>query len=97
MVELSADPFTNIGAFAQQTTSTVSLVQLKHCRFCGNSLETPQELLNAVCAHEDCTQFLDVACDKVLPCGHYCGGIKGEESCLPCLTCHSDRKSLLFN
>ena len=25
------------------------------------------------------------ACTKTLPCGHPCGGIRGEETCLPCL------------
>ena len=24
-------------------------------------------------------------CEKTLPCGHQCGGVKGEEECLPCL------------
>ena len=26
-----------------------------------------------------------MVCDKTLPCGHACCGVKGEEKCLPCL------------
>ena len=26
-----------------------------------------------------------MVCDKTLPCGHTCCGVKGEEKCLPCL------------
>ena len=26
-----------------------------------------------------------LVCEKNLPCGHQCGGVKGEEDCLPCL------------
>jgi hypothetical protein len=25
------------------------------------------------------------ACDKLLPCGHYCGGLRDDTVCLPCL------------
>jgi len=25
------------------------------------------------------------SCNKVLPCGHYCCGSKGETQCVPCL------------
>ncbi len=31
------------------------------------------------------------ACEKVLKCGHFCGGIKDETTCLPCLHgCRND-------
>lgn len=25
------------------------------------------------------------ACSRALPCGHLCGGVRGERGCLPCL------------
>ena len=28
---------------------------------------------------------MQVSCDKVLACGHPCGGFNGEKKCLPCL------------
>ena len=104
MVELSADPF-SVANIGQEPSSPVSLaIQSHQCRFCGNCLETPQQVcfciivnrsihiqvLNSVCGHEDCINFYKVACEKILQCRHYCGGIKGEETCLPCLTCHAD-------
>ena len=33
-----------------------------------------------------------MACCKTHPCGHPCGGVKNEESCLPCL--HGCDKSM---
>jgi len=33
-------------------------------------------------------EFGRTACDRILPCGHLCGGVKDEKKCLPCLhTC----------
>ena len=28
---------------------------------------------------------MGTACDKIHKCGHFCGGIRGEKKCLPCL------------
>ena len=28
---------------------------------------------------------MQLSCDKVLACGHPCGGFNGEKICLPCL------------
>lgn len=30
-------------------------------------------------------EYAKLACSKTHPCGHPCGGVKNEESCLPCL------------
>jgi E3 ubiquitin-protein ligase MYCBP2 len=31
--------------------------------------------------------YLQEFCGKTSVCGHYCRGIKDEETCLPCLSC----------
>jgi len=38
-----------------------------------------------VCNSPDCLSRRDIACDRYLPCGHACGGVRGEKECLPCL------------
>ncbi|KAI6226542.1 RCR-type E3 ubiquitin transferase [Aphelenchoides fujianensis] len=35
----------------------------------------------------ECREFLKDACTKVLPCGHWCPGIRDEVQCLPCFQC----------
>lgn len=30
-------------------------------------------------------EYAKLACSKTHPCGHPCGGVKNEETCLPCL------------
>ena len=36
-----------------------------------------------------------MVCDKTLPCGHPCSGVKGEENCLACLHgCATDNPKL---
>lgn len=42
-------------------------------------------LSGQVCTGEDCQEKKAHSCNKVLPCGHVCCGIKGESECLPCL------------
>ncbi|KAK9824279.1 hypothetical protein WJX72_009118 [[Myrmecia] bisecta] len=38
-----------------------------------------------ICRSPACQGKLREACTKELPCGHRCGGVRGEEECLPCL------------
>lgn len=45
--------------------------------------DTPSQHL--CCASERCRSLLATACIATLPCGHPCGGVKGETQCLPCL------------
>ncbi|XP_065186981.1 E3 ubiquitin-protein ligase MYCBP2-like isoform X2 [Sycon ciliatum] len=55
------------------------------CRFCKS---TEQRLLSThrdVCTKRQCKERNASACSKRLPCGDWCGGIAGEEKCLPCL------------
>lgn len=36
-------------------------------------------------------EYAKTACDRVLECGHLCGGVKNETKCLPCLHGCSDK------
>lgn len=52
------------------------------CRFCGDGLL----VIENICIEPECQEHIRNACPiKLLDCGHLCGGIKGEVSCLPCL------------
>ncbi|XP_059170813.1 E3 ubiquitin-protein ligase MYCBP2-like isoform X4 [Physella acuta] len=55
------------------------------CRFCGRTSNTGLLAIGNVCSDPDCQEFSKNACTKILPCGHLCGGIAGEDPCLPCL------------
>ena len=70
------------------------------CRFCGIALmpdvlpENPSlnPALKDVCNSKICLQKRDEACDKTLPCGHFCNGICKEEICMPCIhSCCNDK------
>lgn len=39
------------------------------------------------------------SCDKILKCGHYCGGFSNEKKCLPCLNpdCVKEHPELTFD
>ena len=41
--------------------------------------------MRQVCKGEDCQRKLSLSCVKQLACGHWCGGVAGEQSCLRCL------------
>uniref|UniRef100_A0A914Z5E4 RCR-type E3 ubiquitin transferase n=1 Tax=Panagrolaimus superbus TaxID=310955 RepID=A0A914Z5E4_9BILA len=90
MVEISAD----IGGGTNNAPPTSSFgplspFQTAKCRFCLTPLKTESESLIGVCGHEDCLTLASDACGKILPCGHFCGGIKDEETCLPCFICEN--------
>ncbi|ESO93791.1 hypothetical protein LOTGIDRAFT_205644 [Lottia gigantea] len=55
------------------------------CRFCGATSKTGVLAIGNVCSDPDCQETAKLACSKILPCHHPCGGIKNEEKCLPCL------------
>ena len=60
------------------------------CRFCQS--EVPDGVLEVagierVCGSDECCKRAQSACTKMLDCGHACGGIRDEETCLPCLQC----------
>ena len=41
--------------------------------------------------------YLQEFCGKASVCGHYCRGIKDEETCLPCLSCSYDNAKQTAN
>ncbi|XP_063236464.1 E3 ubiquitin-protein ligase MYCBP2 isoform X2 [Bacillus rossius redtenbacheri] len=55
------------------------------CRFCGATGSSGLLAIGNICADQECQEHARHACSKLLPCGHVCGGIKGESPCLPCL------------
>jgi len=60
------------------------------CRFCHVDIASGAVEVNGiegVCESDECRSHAEMACTKTHPCGHPCGGIRGEESCLPCLHC----------
>eukprot|EP01125_Pyxidicula_operculata_P014216 TRINITY_DN4734_c0_g1_i2.p1 TRINITY_DN4734_c0_g1~~TRINITY_DN4734_c0_g1_i2.p1 ORF type:complete len:529 (+),score=70.89 TRINITY_DN4734_c0_g1_i2:350-1936(+) len=67
----------------------------KHCRFCGDKIETimidvdasqPTTTSSDICHKPDCAERSRTICTKRhKPCNHYCSGVRDEEECLPCL------------
>ena len=59
------------------------------CRFCGEELKQPSPSMlpafKSVCRKGDCFEMMQKSCDKMLACGHFCCGTKGENECMPCL------------
>ncbi|XP_043522651.1 E3 ubiquitin-protein ligase highwire-like [Frieseomelitta varia] len=55
------------------------------CRFCGTTGNTGLLAVGNICADHDCQEHGKNACSKVHVCGHICGGVRNESSCLPCL------------
>ncbi|EFA00365.2 E3 ubiquitin-protein ligase MYCBP2-like Protein [Tribolium castaneum] len=55
------------------------------CRFCGATGSSGLLAIGNVCADHECQEYGRTACPKLLNCGHMCGGILGENVCLPCL------------
>ncbi|XP_076385847.1 MYC binding protein highwire isoform X12 [Megachile rotundata] len=55
------------------------------CRFCGTTENTGLLAIGNVCADHECQEHAKNACTKVHPCGHICGGVQNEKTCLPCL------------
>ncbi|KAI1288150.1 E3 ubiquitin-protein ligase MYCBP2 [Halotydeus destructor] len=55
------------------------------CRFCGVSGNHGPLAVGNVCGEAECQEHAANACQKTLPCGHLCGGVKDESHCLACL------------
>ena len=62
---------------------------MKKCRYCLSKLTQPSPSMlpafKEVCRSADCINLMNNSCEKVLACGHFCCGFKGEQKCLPCL------------
>ena len=62
----------------------------RHCRFCSAKLTTEEALRSSngvrdVCGQAECQAKSLISCEKTLPCGCACVGIKNEVECHPCL------------
>ncbi|RVE51528.1 hypothetical protein evm_003798 [Chilo suppressalis] len=55
------------------------------CRFCCARGSTGLLAIGNVCADQQCQEHGREACNRVLGCGHMCGGVRCEPQCLPCL------------
>lgn len=63
-----------------------------HCRFCGAQLDESNKVIDVaslalrdVCTEAECVANMQLCCDKFLPCGCPCNGVRDEPTCLPCL------------
>ena len=54
------------------------------CRYCGSPVGEGTAATLA-CGDPECAPRGAIACTERLGCGHLCGGVRGEEACLPCL------------
>ncbi|XP_064119634.1 E3 ubiquitin-protein ligase MYCBP2-like isoform X5 [Macrobrachium nipponense] len=61
------------------------LLATSACRFCGSPAQPSLLSPAPVCQDPDCQEYSREACTRSHECGHLCGGLKGESSCLPCL------------
>ena|SRR3990167_4367388 len=64
----------------------------RKCRFCKSSLVGKkiahvhsEVALRDCCSDQECIEKRELACTKIHKCSHYCGGVKDEHVCLPCL------------
>nr|CAB3264102.1 E3 ubiquitin-protein ligase MYCBP2 [Phallusia mammillata] len=71
--------------FKGRSTGQMQLVATDACRFCGNACDNTQLVLSNVCSDKSCQKYATAVCAKTHPCGHLCGGVKDEETCLLCL------------
>ncbi len=74
-----------VAEFRRQVFSAAS------CRFCFAPLPEDRGVISILdslaecCGSADCTELAHLLCNKPLPCGHRCCGVRGETECLPCL------------
>ncbi len=80
-----AEPF-HLGQTCQQHRE---YKEMKKCRYCFSKLTRPSPSMlpafKEVCRSPECITRMENTCDKLLPCGHFCCGFRGELKCLPCL------------
>lgn len=64
------------------------------CRFCGDAVMSTNRIqkipdnaiaLHQVCGSDECAKKANNSCQKLLPCGHYCRGVRKDVECPPCL------------
>ncbi|XP_060843295.1 E3 ubiquitin-protein ligase MYCBP2 isoform X2 [Rhopalosiphum padi] len=65
--------------------NVLQLARVGVCRYCGMVSNDGLLAIGNVCANDECQLHAQTGCQRILKCGHLCGGIKGETKCLPCL------------
>lgn len=96
--ECGEQPY-HVGATCEQFKRQQSVA---HCRFCDREARPAsatgffaslfrKNRAADVCGDPECLEKAQHVCHKVLPCGHPCYGVAGEDTCLPCL--HDDCRS----
>jgi hypothetical protein len=63
--------------------SLVAFEAAPKCRFCGERVSPRTR--DQVCTSDECRAKQRVACEHVHPCSHACGGLRFEQTHLPCL------------
>ncbi|VVC32964.1 Zinc finger, RING-type,Zinc finger, RING/FYVE/PHD-type,APC10/DOC domain,Galactose-binding [Cinara cedri] len=82
------DPAVSSSADMSMPVARANVHQLARvgvCRYCGTVSNDGLLAIGNVCANDECQLHAQDGCQKVLKCGHLCGGIKNETTCLPCL------------
>lgn len=74
----------NGGSKIQHSGAAVSS-NFSTCRFCLRQSSPDHPVMDSLCSDKECIEYSKMACQKVLTCGHFCGGIAEEATCLPCL------------
>lgn len=72
-------------SYPHQTVTHSAFPSTGTCRFCGATGNSGLLAIGNVCSEPECQSYASTACSKIHPCGHLCGGVKDEETCLPCL------------
>ena len=76
--QCSAEPYHN-GKTCQQHKE---FKEMKKCRYCLSKLTQPSPSMlpafKEVCRSADCINLMNNSCEKVLACGHFCCGFRGE-------------------
>lgn len=58
------------------------------CRYCKAICWVSSVEVSPMCSNEDCAERGKHACERRLPCGHPCCGVRGEAQCnVPCCEC----------
>ncbi|CAG7827587.1 unnamed protein product [Allacma fusca] len=73
------------------TDSVAAVTTVGRCRFCSKVGNTGPLALGNVCGEPECQEYSRTACERILDCGHICGGVRNEMKCLPCLQGCSDK------
>jgi len=63
--------------------------EARKCRYCDEEIKqappSAKPAFKNVCRKTECMNAMNETCEKVLACGHPCGGFRDELICMPCL------------